>query len=206
MSRQQIGAKGAPITGRTPTKPATSLKERILDLAADLFVRHGYAETSMREIADELGVSKAALYYHYESKQDILLALHMRLHELTTRDLLPVLQTTASDSNTWKAALDHIIEIAVANRRLLEVHLRNAKAIGELHAPEGHAKHGTADFEVELRLRSLLGDPSIAPNQRVRRIASLGAIASVILGSAMLSDIADESLTKMLRSVVDDVL
>lgn len=206
MAGQQIRAKGAPITERTTMKPANSLKERILDLAVDLFVRQGYAETSMREIAEGLGVSKAALYYHYESKQDILLALHMRMHELTKRDLLPVLQTTSSDSNTWKAALDQIIEIAVANRRLLEAHLRNAKAIGELHAPEGHTKHGTADFEVELRLRSFLGDPSIAPDQRVRRIASLGAVASVILGSAMLSDISDESLKQMLRNVVDDVL
>ncbi len=41
----------------------------------------GYDKTSLREIAERLGFSKAAIYYHFASKADILMALHMRLHE-----------------------------------------------------------------------------------------------------------------------------
>ncbi len=73
----------APILTGAESGPAQSTRERTLDIALDLFVRKGYAETSLREIAVELGFSKSALYYHFESKQDILLALHMRLHSLT---------------------------------------------------------------------------------------------------------------------------
>ncbi|MBO0686805.1 MAG: helix-turn-helix transcriptional regulator, partial [Candidatus Dormibacteraeota bacterium] len=40
---------------------ATSTRERILDVALDLFARKGYAETSLREVAAELGITKAAL-------------------------------------------------------------------------------------------------------------------------------------------------
>ena len=53
-----------------------STRERILDVALDLFVDQGYDKTSLREIAEKMGFSKAALYYHFASKADILMGLH----------------------------------------------------------------------------------------------------------------------------------
>jgi AcrR family transcriptional regulator len=38
------------------------------------FVEHGYDKTSLREIADDVGVTKAALYYHFRTKEDIVAA------------------------------------------------------------------------------------------------------------------------------------
>ena len=57
---------------------ARSTRERILDVALDLFIEKGYDRTSLREIAEPLGFSKAALYYHFASKEDILMALQDR--------------------------------------------------------------------------------------------------------------------------------
>lgn len=50
-------------------------RQRILDIARDLFARQGYAGTSIADIAGELGTTKAALYYHFRSKADIADAL-----------------------------------------------------------------------------------------------------------------------------------
>lgn len=50
----------------------TDTRERILEVAARLFSEQGFAGTSIRDIADELGVTKAALYYHFPSKDAIL--------------------------------------------------------------------------------------------------------------------------------------
>lgn len=47
-------------------------RERILDAALTLFAEKGYDATSMREIAEQLGITKAALYYHFDSKADIV--------------------------------------------------------------------------------------------------------------------------------------
>ena len=47
-------------------------KERILVEALKLFAQSGYMGTSMNDIADKLGVTKAALYKHYKNKQEIL--------------------------------------------------------------------------------------------------------------------------------------
>lgn len=47
-------------------------KEQILEVSLDLFSIRGYEATSISQIADAVGVRKASLYSHFESKQDIL--------------------------------------------------------------------------------------------------------------------------------------
>ena len=45
-------------------------KERILDAALVSFAEHGYKGTNLRDLAAGMGLSKSALYRHYESKED----------------------------------------------------------------------------------------------------------------------------------------
>lgn len=64
-----------PNTDAKPSKddvdgPAT--RERVLLEAARLFRHHGYAATTLREIADAAGVKAGSIYYHFESKEQIL--------------------------------------------------------------------------------------------------------------------------------------
>ncbi|HEV7625017.1 MAG TPA: helix-turn-helix domain-containing protein [Streptomyces sp.] len=50
-------------------------RQRIQDVALELFAQRGYEKTSLREIAEHLDVTKAALYYHFKSKEDIVVSL-----------------------------------------------------------------------------------------------------------------------------------
>ncbi|MEC3954623.1 helix-turn-helix domain-containing protein [Nocardia sp. CDC153] len=50
-------------------------RERIRSVAMELFSERGYEKTSLREIAERLGVTKAALYYHFRTKEDIVASL-----------------------------------------------------------------------------------------------------------------------------------
>lgn len=50
-------------------------RERIQQVALDLFAEQGYEKTSLREIAEQLDVTKAALYYHFRTKEDIIASL-----------------------------------------------------------------------------------------------------------------------------------
>jgi AcrR family transcriptional regulator len=52
--------------------PRGGTRERIQSIALELFAEQGYEKTSLREIAERLGVTKAALYYHFKSKEDIV--------------------------------------------------------------------------------------------------------------------------------------
>jgi AcrR family transcriptional regulator len=69
-------AKKAPKLGRptaVPGEPPTSWK--ILDAAIDLFASQGYEGTSVRRIAEAVGITESAVYRHYESKDAILEAI-----------------------------------------------------------------------------------------------------------------------------------
>ncbi|MEU3062353.1 helix-turn-helix domain-containing protein [Streptomyces subrutilus] len=50
-------------------------RQRIQDVALELFAEQGYEKTSLREIAERLDVTKAALYYHFKTKEDIIISL-----------------------------------------------------------------------------------------------------------------------------------
>ncbi len=79
MAAETTPANAATGRGRPrlerPRRPGTTAREQILDAAAELFTTHGYASTSTRRIADEVGVRQASLYHHFATKDDILDAL-----------------------------------------------------------------------------------------------------------------------------------
>lgn len=60
-------------------------EQRILDAAADLFVHYGYDKTTVSDIAREAGISKGAIYLHFESKDALFEGLFIR--EMTTYSL-----------------------------------------------------------------------------------------------------------------------
>ena len=61
---------------------AEGTKERISETALELFAQNGYLGTSMNDIAKQLGFTKAALYKHYTSKQEILDKIVKRMNEM----------------------------------------------------------------------------------------------------------------------------
>ena len=61
---------------------AGDTKERILEKALALFAQSGYLGTSMNDIASQLGITKAALYKHYTSKQEILDSIVERMNQM----------------------------------------------------------------------------------------------------------------------------
>ncbi len=53
----------------------SDLPQHILETATRLFIERGYRGLAMRQIAEALGVSKAALYYYFKDKEELLLAI-----------------------------------------------------------------------------------------------------------------------------------
>jgi AcrR family transcriptional regulator len=65
-----VQAGGARRGHGTGTGSAT--RQRILAVAVELFSARGFAGTSVRDIAEAMGMTKASLYYHFSSKEEIL--------------------------------------------------------------------------------------------------------------------------------------
>jgi AcrR family transcriptional regulator len=193
---------GGALAAKQGEQPDT--RERILDVALDLFVEKGFGETSLREIAERLGVTKAALYYHFPSKGDILIALHLRMHELIRGQVVRVSANPASRS-AWISFLDGLVDQIVGNVKLFLLHQRNAAAMGELHKKD----HGGPETDPDDLFRGLLNDPSLSLDDRVRLA---GSFTVVLAGATMLLEPkggqapAPADLAESLRSAVHDLL
>jgi AcrR family transcriptional regulator len=53
-------------------KPPSETRQRIQDVARELFTQKGVQRTSLQDIADRLGITKPALYYHFRSREDLV--------------------------------------------------------------------------------------------------------------------------------------
>jgi len=54
------------------SRPRSGTRQRIQEVARDLFLQQGVQRTSLRDIADKLGITKPALYYHFASREDLV--------------------------------------------------------------------------------------------------------------------------------------
>jgi AcrR family transcriptional regulator len=191
------------MTQTAPAEPISlSTRERILDVALDLFTEQGFDGTSLRQIAEQLGVTKAALYYHFTSKDDILMALHLRLHE-AGREALVQLTEEPVTLTQWGALLDLVVEQMLAQRKLFLMHERNQAALEKLHRKDHDADHE----DIQNQFRRVLADPRVPLRDRVKMAASVGIVFSgLFLSGDAFADSSNEELGTMLRSIIRDVL
>ena len=86
-------------------------QQSVLRIAVDVFNRHGYDATSMGILADNLGISKSAIYHHVPSKGDLLkLALEHALGGLEA-----ILEEPAATSGAADARLEFVLRETVAD-------------------------------------------------------------------------------------------
>jgi AcrR family transcriptional regulator len=199
--RPAVGRTSARLDVDEPTMPKVSTRDRILDIALDLFTENGYDQTSLREIAERLSLTKAALYYHFASKEEIFMALHLRLHEIIDGNEALIDEAVTRDE--WAAILDSFIERVPANRKLIAMHERNRAAIEKIHIPL-HAAHHE---DLESRLTRALRDPSVPVRDRVRMGLAFATIMGWIglVGDA-LADVSSDELESELKSAIHDLL
>src|SRR5512139_3144151 len=68
--------QAAPVQPRRAGRSTDSRRPALLDAAARLFAERGFAGTSMRDIAASVGMLSGSIYYHFPSKQALLMAVH----------------------------------------------------------------------------------------------------------------------------------
>jgi AcrR family transcriptional regulator len=102
------------------TTSAADTRQRLIEVAVDLFTRHSFAGTSLQMIADEMGFTKAAIYYHFRTREELLAAVVEPIFEQ-----LSAIITAAESQRSAAARADHMLlgyaELAVANRALVSV-------------------------------------------------------------------------------------
>lgn len=144
----------------------TGTRERILEVALHLFSDRGYAGTSIRDIAEELDITKAAVHYHFAAKEQIVMALvdpvFVRLAEVVEQ----------SREEPPRVVLTRISEVLAAAGPIFEVMSSDPSVAAA-------SPHLHADVEaLALRTAEVLAGPGASPARRLRAHAALGALAA----------------------------
>lgn len=179
-----------------------STRQRILDISLELFTEQGYEKTSLRQIAERLGFSKAAIYYHFASKEDILFELHLRLHEFG-REVLAGIDPTHMTLEMSAGILDRVIDQILGHRALFVLFQRNPAALDEMH----RERHEAAHEDVQVLFRQVLENKEIPVRDRVRIACALGAVmGGILFAGDVFADVATDDMRAMLREVALNLL
>jgi AcrR family transcriptional regulator len=154
-----------------PREASAATRRRILDVALDLFVEQGYDRTSLREIAERLGFSKAALYYHYKAKDDILQALADALLE-DLRNLVERVEQEPAGPGRARRALTELVDLMLRQRRTAQLVLSQAPAVQRLKE--------SRDEHFQARIMGLVVSPDAPLTARLRASAALAVAQSAL--------------------------
>jgi AcrR family transcriptional regulator len=204
VTQADAALASAPARDDQPSRDqaGASTRERILDVALDLFTEQGFDGTSMREIAGQLHITKPSIYYHFASKEEILLALHVRLHELV-KPAFARLTGQPVTLQVWESLLDELLDQMVAQRKLFMMHERNQAAMEKLHRKDLYDEHD----DIQQRLRQALADPSLPLRDRVRMACSLGAaFGGLFMAGDAFDNVSGAELGSLVRDAVRDVV
>ena len=180
-----------------PTAPRGLARGRVLDAAVALFAEHGVHGTSLQMIADRVGVSKAAVYYHFHSKEDIALEVIRPSIEDIARfiriaDALPDAQQRRA------VAVSGLIEMIVRHRRLAVVFYCDP-AIDQLVLDVPYFRAATE------RLRELLEGPDCTDVDRIAFSVFLSGVGKAAADPELV-DIADADLHRALLDLSGRIL
>ena len=117
----------------TSATPRTDTRRRVQQVALELFAEQGYEKTSLREIAERLGVTKAALYYHFRSKEDIVHSFTDD-HFARLDALIDWAKTQPPGAETRREILSRYVNIVLAGAEVFRFIEQNRAAMQSMEA------------------------------------------------------------------------
>lgn len=185
------------MSSATTTEPLgssyTAAQTRIIEAALALFAEHGIGGTSLQMIADAIGVTKAAVYHVYNTKDEIILAVaEVVLTRLETA--VSAAEAERSRSRAREVLIARMIDLAVETRGMASVLQRDPVMVRflEEHAPFRRVME---------RVNRVLMGGATDPRARVLAATIAAAIAGAVI-HPLVVDLDDASLrTQLLKHV-----
>lgn len=167
-----------------PERSTTVTREQILATALELFTVHGYDATSLRQIADRLGFTKAALYYHFPAKEHLAIELTRpwldAISNLITLDE-PSGSPSVDAADRRARLLSDYVDIWISHHAVLRFLSQDIAAMR-------HPDIGKRARALILALQAALIGPEDDDAARTRVVCAMGVVHSIgLLDEASLS-------------------
>jgi AcrR family transcriptional regulator len=170
-------------------------RARIQQVALELFAEQGYEKTSLREIAERLDVTKAALYYHFKSKEDIVRSL-VEDYFGQLDDLIAWAKTQPRTAQTRREILGRYVRIVADGHDVFRMLHHNQAAVNSL---AGAKERGDLFRERMTGLIEVLTEPGADMEERLRAAMALGGVS---VGWMFFADQTDDR-KKLCAAVLD---
>lgn len=175
----------------------TPAQTRILNAALDLIADHGVSGTSLQMIADAVGVTKAAVYHKFKTKEEIVIAVtENELAKL--EDALEAAEAEQDPLQARKVLLTRVIDMAVNRRRWVRT-LQNDPVIVRLLGEHEPFRQFIS------RLYGVLLDEHDDTEARISAALFSGAIAGTVM-NPLVDDIDDATLRSALIHLTQRML
>ena len=172
----------------------------IRDAAVKLFTSKGFEQTSLREVADAVGITKASLYYHYPSKLDLLLAIIEPVVE-NIRRVVAEVDGLGHDADTVRRVLRDYLRGMIRHRDAGSMCVRDTVAIYN-----ALSERYPDVLESGKVLADWLAGPDASHEARVRAAAALSVITSALTTDEYVPGVSDEVLESTLLDAATCVL
>jgi len=106
-------------------------RERILDTALEVIAKRGYASAGVKEIVDLSGTSKGSFYFHFPSKEQMVMALLERMSEKLVNKVYNAIKDQPSPLHRLAASIDILMAVFVRKRNIAQVLLLNVVGNGK---------------------------------------------------------------------------
>ena len=162
-----------PGAGHHDARVRGDTRARIQEVAVALFAEQGYEKTSLREIAERLDVTKAALYYHFKSKEDIVRSL-VEDYFGQVDGLIAWARTQPAGAATRSEILRRYVGIVAEGDEVFRMLHQNQAAVTSLAAAKNR---GELFRERMSSLIGLLTGPAAPLDERLRAAMALGGVS-----------------------------
>ena len=173
-------------TARTPNDERTrKRRERILDAAFHVFSRTGYRDAAVDDIAREAETSKGGIYFHFPTKESILMEL---MGSTADRLVGKVVRTVDAEPDSDPvaragAAIDAVLAIFAGHRSMARLLLVDGLGAGNLFRAETLRLHDRFVALIAAYLDAAIADGAIPPvDTRVAATAWFGALHELVIG------------------------
>lgn len=156
---------------------SSNKRNGIFDAAVAVFERVGYRGATLEDIALEAGVSKSLIFYHYDSKYELLELLYERVGALLIQTLDPIMASDLNPEEKLRRIIRSHVDIAVQHQAILRIYMRERHeiAVKEHDRLIGDGERGYVDkLEGVIREGVSRGD-FFAAHPRVAAYSILGA-------------------------------
>ena len=108
--------------------------EQIVTTSAYLIQEKGFHGATLQKVAEELDVTKAALYYYVKDKEDLLFRIHLHTLELALASVEAIIQSEQSPANKVRALIDNQVRLITSRPELFTVYFNEKAHLSADHA------------------------------------------------------------------------